>query len=72
LPLSTAERTHNDAKDRAEFILKMHAITKKNIEHMNEKYRLASSKGRKEVKLEPGDLVWLHLRKRSISRFEKA
>jgi hypothetical protein len=30
---------------------------------MNEKYRIATSKGRKEVKLEPGDLVWLHLRK---------
>jgi hypothetical protein len=30
---------------------------------MNEKYRIAASKGRKEVKLEPGDLVWVHLRK---------
>jgi translation initiation factor IF-1 len=30
---------------------------------MNEKYRIAGSEGRKEVKLEPGDLVWLHLRK---------
>jgi hypothetical protein len=27
------------------------------------KYRIAASKGRKEVKVEPGDLVWLHLRK---------
>jgi translation initiation factor IF-1 len=34
-----------------------------NIEKMNEKYHIAASKGRKEVKLEPGDLVWLHLRK---------
>jgi hypothetical protein len=30
---------------------------------MNEKYRIDAGKGRKEVKLEPGDLVWLHLRK---------
>jgi hypothetical protein len=30
---------------------------------MNERYRIAASKGRKEVKLEPGDLVWVHLRK---------
>ena len=30
---------------------------------MNEKYRIVGSEGRKEVKLEPGDLVWLHLRK---------
>jgi hypothetical protein len=27
------------------------------------KYPIAGSKGRKEVKLEPEDLVWLHLRK---------
>jgi hypothetical protein len=30
---------------------------------MNEKYQIASSKGRKEVKFELGYLVWLHLRK---------
>jgi hypothetical protein len=30
---------------------------------MNEKYRIAASKGRKGIKLEPGDLVWVHLRK---------
>jgi hypothetical protein len=30
---------------------------------MNGRYRTASSKGRKEVKLEPDDLLWLHLRK---------
>jgi translation initiation factor IF-1 len=35
----------------------MHKTTKLNIEKMNEKYRIATSKGRKEVKLEPGDLV---------------
>jgi hypothetical protein len=28
---------------------------------MNEKYQIAGSKGQKEVKLESGDLVWLHL-----------
>jgi hypothetical protein len=34
-----------------------------NIEKMNEKYRTAGSKSQKEVKLESGDLVWLHLQK---------
>jgi hypothetical protein len=29
---------------------------------MNAKYRIAGSKGRNEVKLEPGDLVWVNLR----------
>jgi translation initiation factor IF-1 len=41
----------------------MHETTKLNIEKINEKYRSVASKGRKEVKLEPGDLVLLHLRK---------
>jgi hypothetical protein len=35
----------------------MHEITKLNIEKMNEKFHTAASKDRKEVKLEPGDLV---------------
>jgi translation initiation factor IF-1 len=41
----------------------MHETTKLNNEKMNVKYQNADSKGRKEVKLEPGDIVWLHLRK---------
>jgi translation initiation factor IF-1 len=52
-----------DATQRSEFILKLHETTKLQIEKINEKYRIAASKGRKEVKLEPGDLVWVHLRK---------
>jgi hypothetical protein len=63
LPLPTSERVHTDAKERADFILQLHETTKTNIEKMNELYRIAGSKGRKEVKLEPSDLVWLHLRK---------
>jgi hypothetical protein len=61
--LPTSERVHSDAKEHADFILQMHETTKHNIEKMNEKYRIAGSKCRKDVKFEPGDLVWLHLRK---------
>jgi hypothetical protein len=39
---------------------------------MNDKYRIATSKGRKEVKLEPGDLVWLHLRKQRFLELRKS
>jgi hypothetical protein len=46
----------------------MHETTKLNIEKMNEKYRIPASKGRKEVKLKPGDLVWPHLRKERKSK----
>jgi hypothetical protein len=61
-----------DASQRSEFIIKMHKTTKLNITKMNEKYRIASSKGQKEVKLEPGDLVWLHLRKERFPNLRKS
>jgi translation initiation factor IF-1 len=63
LPLPPSEIVNFDATQGSEFILKLHETTKLQIEKMNEKYRIAASKGRKEVKLEPGDLVWVHLRK---------
>jgi hypothetical protein len=50
----------------------MHETTKLNIEKMNEKYHIAASKGRKEVKLDPGDLVWLHLRKEWFLELRKS
>jgi hypothetical protein len=50
----------------------MHETTKLNIEKMNEKYRITGSKGRKEVKLESGDLVWLHLRKERFPNLRKS
>jgi hypothetical protein len=39
---------------------------------MNEKYRIAARKSHKEVKLEPGDLVWLHLRKERFLELRKS
>ena len=72
LPLPTTERIHSDARERADFIRKLHETTKANIESMNEKYRIAGSKGRKEIKLEPGDLVWLHLRKDRFPELRKS
>jgi hypothetical protein len=50
----------------------MYETTKLNIEKMNEKYRIAASKGRKEVKLEPGDLVCLHFRKERFPKLRKS
>jgi hypothetical protein len=60
LPLPTSEIVNLDATECSEFILKLHETTKLQIEKMNKKYRIASSKGRKEIKLEPYDLVWVH------------
>ena len=46
LPLPSSEKVNFDAKQRAELILKMHELTKENIECMNAKYKLAGDKGR--------------------------
>jgi translation initiation factor IF-1 len=72
LPLPPSKITNLDVAQRCESILKMHETTKLNIEKMNEKYRVACSKVRKEVKLEPDDLVWVHLRKDQFSDFRKS
>jgi hypothetical protein len=72
LPLLPSEMTCFDVSQRSEFILKMHETTKLNIEKMNKKYRIAASKGHNEVKLETGDLVWLHLRKKRFSELRKS
>ena len=71
LPLPTSERVNVDANKHAELILKLHETTKENIECMNAKYKLAGSKGKKHVTFEPGDLVWLYLRKDRFPNLRK-
>ncbi|WVZ89614.1 hypothetical protein U9M48_035993 [Paspalum notatum var. saurae] len=72
LPLPSSERVHHDAKEHADFILKLHKTTIDNIEKMNGRYRDARNKGRKEINFEPGDLVWLHLRKDHFPNLRKS
>jgi hypothetical protein len=71
LPLPTSEIVNLDATQHSEFILKLHETTKLQIEKMNEKYHITANKGRKEVKLEPSDLVWAHLRKDRFPNLRK-
>jgi hypothetical protein len=63
MPLPNSEKLNFEAKQRAGLMLKLHEITKENIERMNSKYKLAGEKGRKQLIFEPGELVWLHFRK---------
>jgi hypothetical protein len=44
-------------------MINLHEQTKQNIAAANAKYQVAVNKGRKLVTFEPGDMVWLHLRK---------
>ena len=52
-----------DATKRLEFIKRLHAETRKNIEQKSAQYAKQANKGKKKVTFQPGDLVWLHLRK---------
>ena len=72
ISLPFKEPLHLDASQRADFIKNLHETNKTNIENMNEKYKLAGSKGRKQVLFEQGDLVWLHLRKERFPDLRKS
>ncbi|WVZ81827.1 hypothetical protein U9M48_029164 [Paspalum notatum var. saurae] len=72
ISLPFEEPLHLDASQCADFIQNLHELAKNNIKNMNEKYKLAGSKGRKQVLFEPGDLVWLHLRKEHFPDLRKS
>jgi hypothetical protein len=72
MPLPTSEKMNFDASQRAKLMLKLHETTKENIERMNAKYKLAADKGRRQLDFEPGDLVWLHLRKDRFPELRKS
>jgi len=72
MPLPSSEKMTFDAKQCAELMLKLHETTKQNIKRMNVKYKLAGDKGRRQFMFEPGDLVWLHLRKERFPDLRKS
>ena len=72
MPSPTSEKLNFDATQHAELMLKLHAITKENIEHMNAKYKVAGDKGRRQLTFELGDLVWLHFRKERFPEMRKS
>jgi hypothetical protein len=72
MPLPSSEKLNFDVKQHAELMLKMHETTKENIERKNTKYKIIDDKGRKQFDFEPGDLVWLHLRKERFPDLRKS
>jgi hypothetical protein len=61
--LDAVDVPHVDAVTHVDHMISLHEQTKHNIAAANAKYQVQGSKGRKHVTFEPGDLVWLHLRK---------
>ncbi|XP_065874792.1 uncharacterized protein [Euphorbia lathyris] len=63
IPLPVDERKSLDGKKKAEMVLKLHEQVKQQLEKKNEHYAKQANKGRQCVLFEPGDWVWLHMRK---------
>ncbi|KAL6340737.1 hypothetical protein AAG906_022237 [Vitis piasezkii] len=52
-----------DGEKKAEMVKKLHESVQKHIEKKNEQYATKANKGRRQVLFEPGDWVWVHMRK---------
>ncbi|XP_052173757.1 uncharacterized protein LOC127789046 [Diospyros lotus] len=63
LPLPVNEKASLDGKKKAEMVRQMHERVKQKIEKKNEQYASKANKGRRRVIFEPGDWVWVHMRK---------
>ncbi|XP_040942305.1 uncharacterized protein [Gossypium hirsutum] len=63
LPLPRDQLVHTDAKRKADYVKQLHQKVRTNIEVRTEQYMRAANKGRKQIVFEPGDWVWVHMRK---------
>jgi len=61
IPLPINERVSLDGKKKVEMVKKIHERVKQQIEKKNEQY--ATQARRRRVRFEPGDYVWVHMRK---------
>ena len=62
-PLPMSEHVNLDGKKKAEFVKQIHEKARLNIERRTEQYAKQANKGRRHIVFEPGDWVWVHMRK---------
>ena len=63
LPIPISEKTNLDGARKAETVKKLHERIHEQIEKRNKDYAYRANKGRRRVIFEPGDWVWVHMRK---------
>jgi len=63
IPIPTPTKFSWDAEKRAQEIKDLHARVRENIAKANERAMQSANKRPKEVHFQPGDLVWIHLKK---------
>ena len=62
-PLPMSEHVNLDGKKKAEFVKQIHEKARLNIERRTEQYAKQANKGCHHVIFEPGDWIWVHMRK---------
>ena len=63
VPLPINDRSSLEGAKKAELMKKIHARIKQNIEQRNEQRARKANTGRKQVIFQPGEWVWVHMRK---------
>ncbi|OMO89159.1 hypothetical protein CCACVL1_07993 [Corchorus capsularis] len=70
LPLSM--QVDMDGERKADFVKDLHARVRAQIEKKTQHYMKNANKARKEIIFEPGDWIWLHLRKERFPEKRKS
>jgi hypothetical protein len=65
------ERSSLDGQKKAETVKKLHESVQQHIEKKTEQYANKANKGRRQVIFEPGDWVWVHMRKERFPAHRK-
>ena len=66
------ERVCLDGKKKAELVKQLHERVRQQIERKNKQYASKANKGRRRVIFEPGDWVWVHMRKERFPAHRKS
>ncbi|XP_027169493.1 uncharacterized protein LOC113769229 [Coffea eugenioides] len=67
-PLLSSKHTSLDGKRKADFVRRLHEAVRANIEKRTMQYLQQANKHHRKMVFEPGDWVWLHLRKERFSK----
>jgi len=72
IPLPFEEKVSLDGKKKAKMVRQLHEGVRLQIEKKNRLYASKANKGRKLVVFQPGDWVWVHMRKEQFPNQRKS
>ena len=72
VPIPNPTKFSWEAEKREKEIQELHTKVRERIEKSNEQAKQQANKHRKDAQFQPGDLVWIHLRKERFPRKRKS